>query len=670
MSTNPLNDISRVYLDQIASVDEAAKPDYLDFDKDGNKKESMKKALKDKKKVEERFIPPSGEEHKIDPNRIHLKSPNKNMDDKVKQLASKDDDESHERARNIIKARLRTNIKAKGLEIAKKVEEANDGNLANNYPPYDKVTRGDVIAGRLGKDQMGGKKKKSVKEGYSNWRQDLAEVVSDVEDSKKIKEKKIENKVVINPKINEAVEEIGGTLLEMVEIDEFDFVVESVYSELLEEGYGEDDIEDALEYALTEAKVTFGHDTSVEKKKSGLMAAAKQKLANVKKAAKQAVATGARKVAKGALSVARKVEGGDAKPSAAQTKTRSASTYRGAGVGQKERVSSGSYTPPAKKKAEKPSDPWEGSATTPTKAKTKKAAAPKAKAPAKKKKSGNLDNLLASIRNEETSIERIDRISKEKVAQRAAIAKKEKESRASSAAAFQAHKKEVLAKGGRPVDALDSWQKMKMKKEEVDLLDEKTLSKKEMSKREELVKSMKKRATDFEKRYPGRGKEVMYATATKMAKKMAEEIAPTTTPDSSVEKKGDMLDKTKLANLKMLQQKQQMLQRQKLQMQKTGKLPLEASYEPDGEMIDERRRAEKGTPRAPEPSAAFKAVAAAMGSSRLGVQPRGNKKTPGQKPPAAGEYGAPRSPAQKVAMRRAAAQRSQDMYKPRAGESD
>jgi hypothetical protein len=38
-----------------------------------------------------------------------------------------------------------------------------DGNLANNYPPYDKVTRGDVIAGRLGKDQMGGKKK-SMKE--------------------------------------------------------------------------------------------------------------------------------------------------------------------------------------------------------------------------------------------------------------------------------------------------------------------------------------------------------------------------------------------------------------------------------------------------------------------------------------------------------------------------
>ena len=34
----------------VYEVDEAAKPDYLDFDKDGNKKESMKKALKDKKK--------------------------------------------------------------------------------------------------------------------------------------------------------------------------------------------------------------------------------------------------------------------------------------------------------------------------------------------------------------------------------------------------------------------------------------------------------------------------------------------------------------------------------------------------------------------------------------------------------------------------------------------
>jgi len=36
--------------------------------------------------------------------------------------------------------------------------------LANNAKPFDKVTHGDVIAGRLGKDAMGGKKKPAVKE--------------------------------------------------------------------------------------------------------------------------------------------------------------------------------------------------------------------------------------------------------------------------------------------------------------------------------------------------------------------------------------------------------------------------------------------------------------------------------------------------------------------------
>lgn len=42
----------------------------------------------------------------------------------------------------------------------------------------------------------------------------------------------------------------------------------------------------------------------------------------------------------------------------------------------------------------------------------------------------------------------------------------------------------------------------------------------EKTKREKIVKGMKKRNGEkFEKRYPGRGKEVMYATATKQAMK-------------------------------------------------------------------------------------------------------------------------------------------------------
>ena len=137
----------------------------------------------------------------------------------------------------------------------------------------------------------------------------------------------------------------------MVEIDEVDYIVESVYDELLNEGYEEDDIEDALEYALTEAKVTFGHDTPTGQKKRGNLLKAVGRLARkklsskvrgAKKAAAGAVARGARKVAKGALSVARKMEAGDKKPSRVHSKpgVRTASTYSGAGSGQKERVSS------------------------------------------------------------------------------------------------------------------------------------------------------------------------------------------------------------------------------------------------------------------------------------------------------------------------------------------
>lgn len=50
---------------------------------------------------------------------------------------------------------------------------------------------------------------------------------------------------------------------------------------------------------------------------------------------------------------------------------------------------------------------------------------------------------------------------------------------------------------------------------------EKTLTKPEKEKKEEIVKSMKKDKKGFEARYGDRAKEVMYATATKIAKEKA-----------------------------------------------------------------------------------------------------------------------------------------------------
>jgi hypothetical protein len=58
----------------------------------------------------------------------------------------------------------------------------------------------------------------------------------------------------------------------------------------------------------------------------------------------------------------------------------------------------------------------------------------------------------------------------------------------------------------------------KLAKESIEL-DERTLSSDEMEKREKYVKSMKKGLEGFKQRYGERAKEVMYATATKMAKK-------------------------------------------------------------------------------------------------------------------------------------------------------
>jgi hypothetical protein len=63
---------------------------------------------------------------------------------------------------------------------------------------------------------------KNVKEGFSNWRDDLYEVVSEIEDKKKdkIKERKVNNKITINPPLKESIENLGGELLEVDEIEE------------------------------------------------------------------------------------------------------------------------------------------------------------------------------------------------------------------------------------------------------------------------------------------------------------------------------------------------------------------------------------------------------------------------------------------------------------------
>jgi len=621
---NILNDISKVYLESVA-----AKPDYLDFDKDGNKKESMKKALKDKEKVNEAV---------------------KGQDTEMRRAAS---------------AERQAERKERG-GAAPKIPGKEGPSAGKSYADYqqvsikahDKATKGKFIHGMVKNESLdpvgqedadidndGKSNTKSDKylmnrrkvrgaaiknEGFSNWRQDLSEVIDSLDDRKndqQIKEKKVENKIEINPKLSEAIEELGGTLIEMVEIDEFDYVIESVYDELLEEGYEEDDIEEAIEYALTEAKVTFGHDTA-KRREDGSMVGAVRRLAKqkLKSFAKKATHK-ASQAAVGAYAAKKSAEraAGDVvrktKRTAEIMKKRAAEAPQKAKSGLK-----GAIKKSAQKVANRMSEELE----------VEEGYKPidRKKESAMYRRAGNLARTSLSSRG-----------------------KKKEEAQTKSAKIVSAITRQ------KEKERFDRIGQSPAHNEEFEL-DEKTLTSAETKKKEEIVKSMKKSAGDFEKRYPGRGKEVMYATATKMAKKVAEatdtQAIAAEKPTVQQQKKDltqDPLRQKQLQTMKMMQQKELQLQRQKFALQKQGQLPVTKE---ETEVLDERRREDKGKPRGPEPSAAFKAVSKMMGSGRLGVEPRGKKKEPGKKPPVAGQYGAPASPAQKVAKIRAAKKRSQD----------
>ena len=160
-------------------------------------------------------------------------------------------------------------------------------------------------------------KKKLKKEEFSDWRADLQEqglieVMDETEADKPIKEKKVNNKVKINPKLGEAIEEIGGTLVEESEIDE---VIESIYIELIEEGYSEDDVEEAIEFALIEelnevsdryydSAVKASKEAAAKKRREEMMNKAKGRLRFMKRKAGEVVGNLKKKAADKAVDVA------------------------------------------------------------------------------------------------------------------------------------------------------------------------------------------------------------------------------------------------------------------------------------------------------------------------------------------------------------------------------
>ena len=316
---NPLNDISKAYLESVAESAVPGKPAEKlgavtaipKSEQEAAKERLLAKAKAKREKMKEALDPVGQEDADID---------NDGDVDKSDKYLGK-----------------RRKAIAKAMKKRMKKEEVEQVIEGDGDPCWD--THKQVGMKKKGNRMVPNCVPKTKSESFSNWRNELTEVAPVKDDEEKeIKEKKVNNKIIINPKLGEeVVSEMGGTLIEMVEYDEFDGMVEGVYFELQEEGYTEDDIEEALEWVLTEAKVTYGSDTesprqqmmkkakgrlrflgrkvgekmASAKKKAG-MASAKAQVAAYNKAreAKQSASDTAKRVKKSAADAPKKAKKG------------------------------------------------------------------------------------------------------------------------------------------------------------------------------------------------------------------------------------------------------------------------------------------------------------------------------------------------------------------------
>ena len=204
---NPLNDISKVYLEMRESYKVEPPKEKLKTDRDmfnipKDEQEAARerlraKAAKKREQMKSEALDPVGKE-----------------DGDVNNDGKKDSTDSYlmKRRKAIAKAMktrkeelemqegIRDEDPEKGTEERKARLEKKRGMKMDDHPQYKK-------------------------ESFSSWRDDLREVMDDAESNKKIKEKKVNNKVVVNPKLGEAIEEIGGTLIETIEVDDLDDII-------------------------------------------------------------------------------------------------------------------------------------------------------------------------------------------------------------------------------------------------------------------------------------------------------------------------------------------------------------------------------------------------------------------------------------------------------------
>ena len=265
---NPLNDISKVYLEQVAKKKKKKDDSYLETDMK-KRQENNEKARKDMEKMGTSMKNPHFEQKQFGWDSVNsMTKAYKDMQEGIR-------DEDPEKGTAERKARLE---KKRGMKMDdhpqyKKEEVELDENrraarAAGGYKDDSKKQPDPSKAGFTGVGNMSidqirkmsariekektqkealdpvgkedgdvnndGKKDSTdsylmkrrkaigsaMKKRLKEERASLSEVMTDKEDDKKVTEKKVDNKITINPKLSEAVEEIGGEVLEMVEVEE------------------------------------------------------------------------------------------------------------------------------------------------------------------------------------------------------------------------------------------------------------------------------------------------------------------------------------------------------------------------------------------------------------------------------------------------------------------
>lgn len=570
-------------------------------------------------------------------------------------------------------------------------------------------------------DKPYNKKGGDVKEGFSDWRSDLIEIVDgELANQKKtqIKEKNVENKITINPNIDlgEKINQMGGELIEMIEIDEeitfegildeicdaelmflsneiIEEAVEEFFLECIEEGYEIETVSDMLIESLdTSLEMIYEvsdsyYDSAVKTSKKN---ASKLRRVNRTQKVKDTVKKVGKSLLHGVGYAAKKVVD-TAKKAGAEIKK----GYQAAGSSDSESSSSGTRKPQpyryAKKAEKKPGLASRlGSAV---KKGLKKAVKHGAAAVSR-----GARNVARSM-----SEENIQEVSPPGFEGTVKAMKKHGEVDNPWALAWYMKKKGFKShktKTGKDLPEAMNQMAATQKQTQATQQDQKQqkLQQQQQAAADKPTPQERKLANIQKQQLAAKLKQVQTGTPLGEAKALGKTSSSDENPRGAAARasSGGGMTLTKAGGLgkskstkdnpaaddlrKKYYDTQAKADRRAAAKERAasgedrvGRLirsVQNSSYQPEGESIDELNRYEKETgintkTNRPTQTGGAKDDKAFTHVKKMmrGMEgkPAGQrKKEPGKKPPVAGSYGAPASPAQKVAKRRAAAQRSRD----------